>query len=101
MLTAKRVVLRRNFSLDFIAKPHHAACQGFRSNMPKGLTGSRALVLTTGMLKDRRNSSQAIDSGINEEADLADQARFEKRAVDSRAAFKEEGFQTKRLAENF
>src|ERR1700751_2554922 len=101
MLTAKVVVLRRNFSLDFIAKPHRAAFQSFRSDMSKGLTGCRLLVRTAGILKDCRNSSQAIDSGINEEADLVDQTRFEKRAVDSRAAFKDEGFQTECLAENF
>ena len=91
MLTAKAVVLRRNFSLESIAKPHHAAFQSFRSDMSKGLTGSRLLVLAAGILKDRWNSSQAIDSGINEEADLVDQTRFEKRAIDSRAAFEEEG----------
>ena len=101
MLTAKAAVLRRNFSLDSIVKPHRAAFQGFRSDMSKGLTGSRLLVLAPGILKDRRNSSQAIDSGVNEEADLVDQTRFEKRAVDSRAAFEEEGFQTECLAENF
>ena len=101
MLTAEAVVLRRNFSLDSIVKPHRAAFQGFGPDVSKGLTGSRLLVITPGIFKDRRNSSQAIDSGINEEADLVDQTRFEKRAVDSRAAFEEEDFQTECLAEDF
>jgi hypothetical protein len=73
-----------------MAQPDHPAFERFAADQPKRLSRAWRFAVRSVIVDDARRSGYPIDSGMNQGAELVDQAVPEKGAVDDAAAFEKQ-----------
>jgi hypothetical protein len=75
--------------LDAVAQPHRAALERLGSDEPKRSPWRRQLTGVTCVLEDAGDAGQAVDAGVDDDADLVDEAGLQEGAVRAPAALEQ------------
>src|ERR687897_315337 len=84
------IIRRAGRVLDGMAQPDHPAFERLAADKPKRLSCAWTFAVRSVIVDDAWHPGYPIDSGMNQGAELVDQAVPEKGAVDDAAAFEKQ-----------